>query len=477
MQMVEHSLSSQVFMSFRLFGVNVEIQAFFWLTTLLLGTSGIGMDFPRLLVWVAVVLVSVLLHEFGHAFAVMRHRIEPEISLHGMGGTTSWRPIFELSRWNMIVISVAGPFAGFLLGGLIYAFEHFLPGMESGLPRLARFAITQLKWVNIGWGVINLLPVMPFDGGHVLEHALGPKRIRLSTGISLVVGILIVAWCVMNHQLWMALLFGLGALQSFQRLQAEQPAVRHARPQRRRDEGEENFVAPELGALLRSARHALNEERFDRARDLAKQVLQGGEHSVRVAPAAAREALEVLAWVELLQERVDEANALLGEARRHGEPDAALSGAILLAKGDLGRARRVLEEARARGDDRKEVVGPLIQVLIGQGEVARAAAVALDIVESLSSEDARKMAEIAFEHGAYDWSARLFGAMFERQKEAEDAYEAARALSLDGQHEEALEWLRRAVEAGFSDRTRAWSDAALSALRAGVGFEGVLPRP
>ena len=51
-------------------------------------------------------------------------------------------------------------------------------------------------------------------------------------------------------------------------------------------------------------------------------------------------------------------------------------------------AQRVLEQARARGDDRKEVVGPLIQILIEQGEVPRAAAVALDIVDALSTDDA-----------------------------------------------------------------------------------------
>jgi hypothetical protein len=58
----------------------------------------------------------------------------------------------------------------------------------------------------------------------------------------------------------------------------------------------------------------------------------------------------------------------------------------------------------------------------------------------------------------------------------EDAYGAARASAKDGNLEGALELLRRAVEAGFSDRARAWSDSALEALR-GSALEAVLPRP
>ena len=72
----------------------------------------------------------------------------------------------------------------------------------------------------------------------------------------------------------------------------------------------------------------------------------------------------------------------------------------------------------------------------------RASAVAYDIVDSLSEEDARKMAKLAFDSRAFDWSARLYEAVFERQKSAEDAYEAARAHAQDGNYERALDMLR-----------------------------------
>lgn len=154
-----------------------------------------------------------------------------------------------------------------------------------------------------------------------------------------------------------------------------------------------------------------------------------------------------------------------------------------MARQKFAEARRVLEGARAAGDDRKEVVGPLIQVLLEQREVARAAAVALDVVDSLSDEDVRRMVDLSFEGGAsdasaYDWSARLSEALFARDRRAEDAYAAARALAKHGDVDRALVMLKAAVEAGFTDRSRVWSDAALSSLREdSSALEAVLPRP
>ena len=48
---------------------------------------------------------------------------------------------------------------------------------------------------------------------------------------------------------------------------------------------------------------------------------------------------------------------------------------------------------------------------------------AFDIVESLSDEDARRMAKIAFDGRAFEWAARLGEAVFERSRAPEDAYE------------------------------------------------------
>jgi Zn-dependent protease len=460
-------------MKFRLFGVDVEIQMFFWLTTALFAWPDLKAGrFDHAAAWVAVVFVSVLVHELGHALAVKRHKIEPSIALHGMGGTTSWMPGASISRVDHILISLAGPFAGFALGGLVIAFQYFAPGLVGRLPLLAQYAMSLSLWVNIGWGLVNLIPVLPFDGGHVLEHALGPKRGRLTAMISGTIGALVAIYAGTHGWIWMALLFGMGAIQSFQRFNAE-PASAGASSPRRSPSPTGDEIPAELAALLQSARSALAEEQLARAISLAESVLA----EEQLPPRAGVLALEIIAWAHLLQDDPREAARKVETAQKLGNVDAALLGATLHATGDLVAARRVLEGAFSKGDHRKEVVGPLIQVLIQQGEVPRAAAVALDIVETLSQDDVRKMAEIALDNRAFEWAARLLEQSFARAPGAEDAYAAARAHALAGQHDRAVEWLRYAVAAGFSDRARAWSDAALEALRTGPDLEAVLPRP
>src|SRR5262249_52851591 len=154
-------------MEFRLFGINVEIQLGFWLGSFLLGWNGRGMPGPTIVIWMAVVLVSVLVHEFGHAFAIQRHRVEPEIALHWVGGRTSWRALLPLSRRDLIIISLAGPFAGFAFAVPFVALAFFGGSIVVRLPPLAQWTLVQLIGVNLIWGCVNLLPVLPWDGGHV----------------------------------------------------------------------------------------------------------------------------------------------------------------------------------------------------------------------------------------------------------------------------------------------------------------------
>jgi Zn-dependent protease len=470
-------------MRFRLFGIDVQVQMFFWLTTAFFAYEDLmAGNLAGVAMWILAVFISVLVHELGHALAVKRHGLEPEIALHGMGGTTSWMPSSSTSRLDHIMISLAGPFAGFALGlpilmvfggvfGLPGHYWFVAPMFNWHLPMLARELISDMIWVNLGWGFVNLLPVLPFDGGHVLEQALGPRRVKLTAVISGLVGAAVAIAAMMGKQWWVAMLFGMSAMQSFQRFNAP-PAHATIMPQKKAAPPG-SAIPAELAAMLASARSALADDKLAKAIEIAQAVLIAKP----LPPRAAVLALEIVGWAHLLGDDPREAAKAVKSAQSLGEVDAALVGATLHATGDLASARKVLEAARSAGDSRKEVVGPLIQVLIQQGEVARAAAVALDIVESLSEDDARKMAEIALEHRDFEGAARLFEAIFKRVHGAEDAYAAARAHALGGSHDRAVEWLRRAVEAGFSDRARAWSDAALEALRTGPDLEAVLPRP
>ena len=55
-------------MRFRVFGIPTHVQFWFWIIAVLLGSDVLGGPRPVLIVeWVAVVFVSIMIHELGHA--------------------------------------------------------------------------------------------------------------------------------------------------------------------------------------------------------------------------------------------------------------------------------------------------------------------------------------------------------------------------------------------------------------------------
>jgi Zn-dependent protease len=207
-------------MRFRLLGVPVTVQAWFWISTVFLWFASRG-PLSTLPTWVAVVFVSILVHELGHAVAIMRHGIAPSITLHGMGGVTLWGGSRNIGRLDRAIISLAGPFAGFALGGIVYAASLVFPPS----PGFVSLVVFQLLWVNIGWGLINLAPVLPFDGGHVMEEALGPRRARTAALVSLVASVALAVYFMATGSAWGAILFGMSAIQSWQRWRLPPGAV------------------------------------------------------------------------------------------------------------------------------------------------------------------------------------------------------------------------------------------------------------
>ncbi|MGD0863111.1 MAG: hypothetical protein ABSA21_10180 [Candidatus Limnocylindrales bacterium] len=146
---------------FRLFGFPVAIGVDFLLITLIIGLQ--ARPGVYILEWVVVVAVSILIHELGHAFAFDVCNIHPEIRLWGMGGLTISG--FVLPPRKSILVSLAGPLVGIPVAIAVMAVRPWLP--PSGL-----FAVTaaDLIFVNLWWGILNLLPIAGLDGGSVLTN-------------------------------------------------------------------------------------------------------------------------------------------------------------------------------------------------------------------------------------------------------------------------------------------------------------------
>lgn len=486
-------------MNFRLFGYDVEITGSFWFSAVLLGFLMSGERFMLIVPFVLVMLISVLGHELGHAVAFSRYGVRSAIRLHFLGGVTMPSAVLPLGRRALVVISFAGPLAGLLLAGLTFlvfpkicmaALWGLFPGFcaatgacSAPIPQLVEVGHTgflqtiALFFVaNVFWSLFNLAPVLPLDGGHILEHALGPKRYRTTLIVSGLAGAGLALYFGLNGSMIATFIFGSSALQAFMRLRDVQGAVRASSDaMRERREAGQDEVHPELARDIRAARRALDEERFDEASRLAFAVADG-QSSAKIKPsgAALGEALTIAGWAELgagRMERAIEACERMVKSKAPG--DAALFATVALERGEAQKARALLEAARAAGDGRKEVFGPLIRILLEQGEAARAAAVALDCFDGLSSDDVRTIADQAAQIGADTWVGRLYEAVFERERTAEDGFESARAFARSGDPERALSLLRAAVGAGFDDSGRAYGDEALGKL----AIDNILPRP
>jgi len=216
----------------------------FWVVTLFLGMGGGGrVDPTRVLVWVAVVFVSVLVHELGHAFLQRYFRGHPWITLYSFGGLASCNDCDRSPR-SQILISLAGPAAGFLFAACIVAMLAFFQKLEgfefSWMPvkwtlfdplyamQHQRYgpvdlAIANLLFVNIVWGLVNLLPIYPLDGGRITRElfTLGnaQRGIIQSLRLSAAVAAIIAVYAMSHKEIFLCIMFGMLAYESFQTLQ------------------------------------------------------------------------------------------------------------------------------------------------------------------------------------------------------------------------------------------------------------------
>ncbi len=219
-------------LNFRAFGIPVRVHPFFWLGAAVIGWS----DRPRdLVLVVACIFVSILVHELGHGLTAKAFGFRPSIALITLGGLC-YSEAERQSFGQRLAVLIAGPGAGFALAGLAFAVtlglaaNGVVPGEAVGL------VLFVLVWINVVWGLLNLLPVWPLDGGQitgVLLNRLSPWRGQVWThSLSVLVAglVAVVAFAILN-QMFLGVFFALYAVTNFQMLQ-----------------GQKSFQGPTVGA-------------------------------------------------------------------------------------------------------------------------------------------------------------------------------------------------------------------------------------
>lgn len=146
----------------------VTVRGSFLVIAALIGFVGVG-SVEETVAWIAIVFVSILIHELGHAITARIYGSEVAIELNGLGGLTRWSlPRGELTPGRRSVIAAAGSALGLLFGGVVW-----LLAVQFGpYTPLAAFILRSLIYVNVFWGLVNWLPIRPLDGGHLLESLL-----------------------------------------------------------------------------------------------------------------------------------------------------------------------------------------------------------------------------------------------------------------------------------------------------------------
>ena len=239
-----------------MFGIHVRVHPMFWLVSAMLGYYP-GKPLKFLAVWIVCAFVSILIHELGHVVTGRMYGAEGHIVLYSFGGLAIGSNRLA-DRWHRIVVCFAGPLAGFLLLGFIMlvlkvlAPDHltFLIGMIKFYLGLGHpvfpptenvwleTVIKNMVWINLFWGILNLLPIWPLDGGQIskdfLDGLIRQSGGRIALGISLVLSGFLAICCISasyGHplvaswpldSLYSGIFFALLALGSFQALQAEE---------------------------------------------------------------------------------------------------------------------------------------------------------------------------------------------------------------------------------------------------------------
>ena len=249
---------------FSIFRIPVRVHPMFWLFSAVLGWSSLRMGPQYLIGWIVLSFVSILIHELGHVWMGMAFGSHGRIVMYSFGGLAVGSNRLA-NRYQRILVMFAGPLAGFVfiaialavqelrvpgLGRLYLAETGFMLGvphrvLEGLLPReeapflalteFEQFLMTELCFINIAWGLLNLLPVWPLDGGQISREVcegVSPNHgtvwaLSLSVGVAAVFAVhslmgeygrRLIPFLPIGG-MWAAFMFGLLAYQSFQMLQ------------------------------------------------------------------------------------------------------------------------------------------------------------------------------------------------------------------------------------------------------------------
>jgi len=210
-------------LKFPFFGVPVSVHFSF----LLVAFFGLGAyQGWEIAAWTGAVFVAVLLHESGHAFTARAFGgTSVSITLFALGGLTAWGASREMGPGRRFLVSAAGSAVGIVAGLAVIGLGR--AGALDSLPDLAITFLESFVWAGLVWGVLNWIPILPLDGGHMLQHGLEmftPTRAAgIARVVSVIAGVAAVAAAFYYGQTFLAIFVGMITLIGLRSGRDEQP--------------------------------------------------------------------------------------------------------------------------------------------------------------------------------------------------------------------------------------------------------------
>jgi Zn-dependent protease len=182
----------------RIAGIPIYLDMMFVLVLLVFSypyfTSGNAQLMSAGFVIIIGLLLSILLHELGHAFVGRLFKAQvSHIELTGLGGIAHFERSLPSSAFARSMISLAGPAVNL---GLWLGLSELADGAVGSGNVMVALPLAVLSSANFFLMVFNLLPAYPLDGGHTLDAWLGAIfgsiwATRIVASLGLVVAVLV----------------------------------------------------------------------------------------------------------------------------------------------------------------------------------------------------------------------------------------------------------------------------------------------
>ena len=195
-------------------GISLRISPIFFITAAVIGYLNTFEIYGALL-WVVVIFVSILVHEMGHALFTRAFGQSAHVELTAFGGVTiPSGPKINLVKEFIVVL--AGPVFGFAL----FLLSKWALGAGMFTGKTAIYILTVSSVVNFIWTVLNLLPVLPLDGGQLMriifEGIFGYKGRRGAFIASMIISFVIALAFIYFRLYIISILFFMFAFQNFE---------------------------------------------------------------------------------------------------------------------------------------------------------------------------------------------------------------------------------------------------------------------